>query len=335
VNAAGRVTSILACPFNPRITLILLAVLLASCGRSSQPVVGMVPKGSHHIFWEAVRNGALKAGEEFSVNVEWISPASEADVQRQIEIVDTLVARRVSAIALAPIDKKSLVGPVHLATQKRIPVAIFDSGLETDEYVSYVATDNAGGGRLAARRMGKILNRAGDVAIVSFMPGSAATIEREQAFQDEVRLLFPLIRVVALQYGMADQSRAELVTEEILRAHPNLSGIFTDNESSSIGAARALKKQVDRHTKLVAFDSSRELIAGLKAGNIDSLVVQDPFRMGYETIRGLAAKLAGKQPPVFVDSGVRLVVSADLESPQVRQLIFYSPVEFLKSTKQQ
>jgi ribose transport system substrate-binding protein len=173
--------------------------------------------------------------------------------------------------------------------------------------------------------MGAALGGDGEVAIVSFMPGSAATIEREQAFQDELRLLFPRIRVVAMQYGMADRTRAERITGELLASHPNLSGIFADNESSSIGALRALQKQSRPKLKLIAFDSSDELVGGLRSGLIDALVVQDPYRMGYETIRVLAAKLAGKHPPVYVDSGIRLVRAGDLDDREVKRLLSTTP----------
>lgn len=320
------------CAARALLTLCVLSIALAACGRT-HPVVGVVPKGSHHLFWQTVHAGAAKAGLEFGLEIEWQAPESEANLERQVDIVSSMINRRLSGIALAPIDKKALVPVVKRAAARGIPVAIFDSGLESEDFVSYVATDNAGAGRLAARRMGKVLNGNGTVAIVSFMPGSAATIEREQAFQDELRLLFPAIRVVAFQYGMADWSKAELATESILEAHPKLLGIFADNESSSIGAMRALKKRGAQQVKLVAFDCSDELVAALKAGHVDSLVVQDPFRMGYETVRGLAQKLAGRQPRTFVDSGVRLVVAEDLESPDVRELLFPKLDSYLKSAK--
>jgi ribose transport system substrate-binding protein len=266
--------------------------------------------------------GAENAGEDFGIHVEWIAPSSEADVQRQIHIVNSFISRGVAGIALAPIDKKALAATLRTATGSRIPIAIFDSGVESQEYIQYVATDNAGAGRLAARRMGKVLNGSGEVAVVSFMPGSAATLEREQAFQDELRLLFPGIKVVALQYGMADRARAKAATEAILSTHPSVGGVFTDNESSSLGALDALRARRAGAFKHVAFDSTSELVQGLKSGEIDSLIVQNPYRMGYETVRGLAAKLAGKQPPLFIDSGVRLVLAADLDLNEVRQLLF-------------
>ena len=170
--------------------------------------------------------------------------------------------------------------------------------------------------------MGKVLGGSGDLAIISFMPGSAATIEREQAFRDEPRLLFPRVRVAVMEYGMAEQTRAQRLTEEVLGSHPHLSGIFADNESSSMGVLRALKKRARSSLKFVAFDASDELVSGLKSGFVDSLVVQDPYRMGYETIRALAAALARKHPSVFVDSGVRLVLADDVDDPEVRQLLF-------------
>lgn len=304
-----------------------MLMALTGCGLGSKPTVYMIPKGSHHIFWQTVRAGAEEAGRDFGVRVEWMSPESEADTARQIEMMNSLARRRAQAIALAPIDKKALVPAVRNARAQGIPVVLFDSALESEDYVSYVATDNAGAGRLAARRMGRVLGGEGDVAILSFMPGSAATIEREQAFQDELRLLFPAIRVVAMQYGMADRARAERLTGELMASHASLAGIFTDNESSSVGALRALGRQSDRRVKFIAFDSSDELVAGLKSGLVDSLVAQDPYRMGYETIRVLAAKLAGKHPPVYVDSGVRLVLAGDLEDAEVRRLLFPAAVQ--------
>ena len=92
---------------------------------------------------------------------------------------------------------------------------------------------------------------------------------------------------MALQFGMTDRARSLAVTENILAAHPDLAGVFADNESSSAGAAQALKSRGASQVKLVAFDALEQLIASLREGGIDSLVVQNPFRMGYESTRAM------------------------------------------------
>jgi ribose transport system substrate-binding protein len=282
----------------------------------------LVPKGANHIFWKTVHAGGLHAAREFGFDIEWNAPTLEIDSSRQIEIVESMINRRLDGIALAPVDKRALVGVVERAASLGIPVAIFDSGIDTHRRISYVATDNTEGGRMAARRLGEILGGQGKVGIVGFMPGSASTMEREDGFQDEIRKKFPGIRVAALQFGMADRAKAMAATENMLTAHPDLAGLFADNESSSIGAVQALKSRANRRTKLVAFDASEQLIADLRDGWIDSLVVQNPFKMGYEAVRAVGLKLRGENPAALIDSGATLVLRGDLEKPAIRELLF-------------
>jgi len=184
-----------------------------------------------------------------------------------------------------------------------------------------VATNNEEGGRMAARRMGEALGGKGKVAIIGFMPGSASTMEREFGFQDELKK-FPGIQMVGLQFGMADRAKAMASTENMLAAHPDMAGLFADNESSSSGAVQALKSRNAKAVKLVAFDSSEQLVADCKAGWIDSLVVQDPFRMGYEATRAIGLHLEGNPVEASIDSGARLLVREDLEKPEVKGLLF-------------
>ncbi|MBI3696342.1 MAG: substrate-binding domain-containing protein [Acidobacteria bacterium] len=308
----------------------LLVALLPGCRPKAKRVVGLVPKGVNHIFWQTVHAGGIKAAREFGFELERNAPTLEIDSSRQIEIVESMINRRLAGIVLAPVDKRALVGVVERAAREGIPVSIFDSGIDTDQRISYVATDNLEAGRMAARRMGEILGGKGKVGIVGFMAGSASTMEREQGFQDETRRLFPGIEIVALQFGMADRAKAMAVTENMLTAHPDLAGLFADNESSSIGAVQALKSRNNRAAKLVAFDASEQLIADLRAGWIDSIVVQNPFRMGYEATRAVGSKLAGKTPPEKVDSGEALVRREDLEKPEIRALLFPDIQSYLR-----
>ncbi len=216
-------------------------------------------------------------------------------------------------------DKQALVAVVERASRNGIPVAIFDSAIDTDKIVSYIATDNMEAGRMAARRMGEVLGGKGKVGIVGFMPGSASTMEREQGFADEIHRRFPGMNIVALQFGMADRAKAMAVTENILAAHPDLAGVFADNESSSAGAVQALKGRGASHVKLVAFDASEQLIADLREGAIDSLVVQNPFRMGYESTRAIGLNLRGEQVERRVDSGATLIRRPIFRNTLMRQ----------------
>jgi ribose transport system substrate-binding protein len=302
--------------------LLLLISLLSACRTGDRLVVGLVPKGANHIFWQSVHAGGLKAAQEFGFDLEWNAPTLEIDSSRQMEIVESMINRRLAGIALAPVDKKALVAVVERAAGQGIPMVIFDSGIDTEQRLSYIATDNLEAGRMAARRMGEILGGKGKVGIVGFMAGSASTMDRENGFQEEMQKSFPGIQIVALQFGMADRAKSMAITENMLTAHPDLAGLFADNESSSIGAVQALKSRNNRRTKLVAFDSNDQLLADLREGWIDSIVVQNPFRMGYESVRALGLKLRGETPPALVNSGAALVTRDNLEAPDMRELLF-------------
>jgi ribose transport system substrate-binding protein len=306
-----------------RLCLLFAAlVLLAGCQPAAKTkVLGIVPKGASHLFWETVRAGAAKAAGEQGYTIEWNAPSLEIDASRQIAILDSMINRRLAGIAIAPVDRKALVPAVERAMAAGIPVVIFDSAIETANRVSYVATNNEEGGRIAARRLASVIGAKGKVGVVSFMPGSAATEERSHGFQDEIRKNFPNINIVGVQYGMANRAKALAVPENILTAHPDLAGLFADNESSSSGAVQALKTRGLKGVKLVAFDHATNLVEDLRAGWIDSLLVQNPYKMGFESARFLIQKLNGGTPPAALDSGITLVTAADLAKPDVQALL--------------
>ncbi len=301
--------------------LLLLALALAGCRQKGKRAVGMVPKGATQMFWQAVHAGALKAAKEHDLELIWNAPAQESDRSRQIAIVDAMINRGVDGLALAPVDRSALVNVVNRAVERGIAVSVFDSNLDSDRIVSYIATDNGEGGRLAARRMGESLHGKGTVAIIDDMPGSASTTARVNGFMEECRTKYPGIEILPVQFVMADRAKARAVTENLLSAHPDLAGIFADHENAAIGAALALASRQNHGVRLVGFDSSEQLVRYLQEGWIDSLVVQNPFRMGYEAVHVLGLKLAGKSPQAKIDTGSTLVLAADLNKPEIKNLI--------------
>jgi ribose transport system substrate-binding protein len=241
-----------------------------------------------------------------------------------------MINRRLAGIALAPVDRKALVTVVERAHAAGIPVAIFDSDIDTDKRITYVATDNREGGRMAARRLGELMVGEGKCAIIGFMPGSASTMEREEGFQEELKKSFPKIRMVQLGYGMAKQAQARAVTENILTAHPDLTGLFADNESSSMGAMAALKGRRTTQVRTVIFDSNEQLIDDVRDRLLDAMIIQDPMKMGYESVRAIALQRRGETPPKHIDSGVYLVDRGNLERPEVLPLLYPDVKRYLE-----
>jgi ribose transport system substrate-binding protein len=298
------------------------SLALAGCRRRGKKLIGVVPKATSHLFFMSVHEGVRKAAREFDVEVNWNGPQEETDYERQMQIVDAMVARRVDAIAISATEHTALVGPVKRAIAAGIPVSVFDSGLDIDDYVTFVATDNYGAGVTAARRLAGLLHGKGKIAHLMHKPGGQSTGDRERGFEDTMRKEFPGIEIVARQYGMADRARSRAAAENILTAHPDLDGFFASAEANSIGAVQALQSRgLTGKIKLVAFDFSEMHIAALKDGTISLMLVQEPVRIGYEAVRSLALKLKGQTPPKRIDLPARVIVKDDLEKPDVRELL--------------
>ena len=304
----------------------VVLVCAPACNRGAagggRRTIAVIPKGVSHFFWQSVHAGAEAAGREANVEIVWKGPAQETDYAGQANIVEDAINRRVDGIVLAPTHRDSLVPVVERAERERIPVAIFDSGIGTDKYVSYVATDNRQGGAQAAERLASKLGGKGRVAILGVKAGSVSTDEREQGFQETIKQKYPGIEIVAFQYGESDRARSLDRAADILTAHPDLDAFFASNESSTVGAVQAIKqKGLAGKVVLVGFDSSPNLVEDLKAGAIDSLVLQNPYRMGYEAVRAMVAKLDGRTPPRVVDTGVKLLTRENLDTPEMQQLL--------------
>lgn len=300
------------------------SIWLAACsGKPSRKQIAVIPKATSHLFWLSVQAGAFEAGRRLDVEVLWNGPSAETEYSRQIQIVDSMVARGVDGIAIAATERKALVQAVERAVAAGIPVTVFDSGLDSDKYMTFLATNNYEGGQMAARELADQVGGAGDVALLMHAPGSQSTMDRERGFEDTLQKEFPRIRIVARQFGMSDRAKARAAAENFLTGQAELKGIFASAEPSSLGASLAIKaRNLQDKIALVGFDSSESLVEDLKTGAVDALVVQDPYFMGFEAVRTLVDKLNGRTPPKQIDLHARVIRKDDLAKPDVQKLLF-------------
>jgi ribose transport system substrate-binding protein len=300
--------------------------------------IAVIPKGTTHEFWKSIHAGSNKAAGEMSAmgidtEVIWKGPIREDDREEQIKVVEGFAAQGVSGLVLAPLDNRALVRPVVDAGSAGVPTVIIDSGLETDNIVSFVATDNRKGGVLAADRLGQLLNGKGKVILLRYAEGSASTTEREEGFLGEIKQKYPDIQLISTdQYAGATRDTAKRASENLLnRFGDEVQGIFTPNESSTAGMLSALQ-DIGKAGKVqfVGFDNSQLFIDAMRADQLHGVVVQNPFNMGYLGVKTIVDHLQGKPVEKKVDTGVMLVMKENLDSPEVQSLLHPPLDQYLK-----
>ena len=313
-------------------TLVFVSGCGSESGDTSSDVLSIVviPKGTTHEFWKSIHAGAIKAKQELEaagkpVEIIWKGPLKEDDRDEQIKVVENFIARGVDGMVLAPLDDKALVRPVETAGNAKIPVVIIDSGLQSDNYASFVATDNYLGGRMGGAHLGKLLGGKGSVLLLRYAVGSASTTKRENGFLDELKENFPGIRVLSSdQYAGATRDLAYTASQNLPSRYGNeVNGVFCPNESVSVSMTKALRDmgKGSGTVKIIGFDTSVQSLRDLKAGDVQGRVVQNPVKMGYLGVMTLVDHLGGKTVAKRIDTGVALVTSENMAQPEMQELL--------------
>jgi ribose transport system substrate-binding protein len=315
-----------------------LAALGSAPAATAAYTIAVIPKGTTHEFWKSINAGAIKAQRELAaqgtrVEIIWKGPLREDDRDQQIQVVENFMARRVSAIVLAPLDSQALVRPVHNALQAKVPVVIMDSGLNSDEYVSFVATDNYKGGQMAGAEMGRMLGGKGNVILLRYQVGSASTEARETGFLDALKK-YPGIKVISSdQHAGATRELAYQTSQNLLnRFGREVNGVFCPSEPTTIAMTKALRDfgLAGSKVKMIGFDAGSQEVLDLKHGDVQALVVQNPVRMGYLGVLTAVKHLQGQKVEHQIDTGVRLVTPENMNEPESKELLYPPLDEYLK-----
>jgi len=304
--------------------MLLIIIFYINClNRESQRIrILVTPQSVVASFWVTVKAGADSAGKELGVDVIWKGPPTEADVDNQISILEDYINQGVDAIVLAALDNKALIPIVKRAVSRNIPMILIDSGIDSDDPASFIATDNVLGANMAARMLAELIGFRGKVALIPFFPGTSTSIHREKGFKDEIAK-YPGIELVTVQYSQNDMAIAMAVTENILTAFPDIDGIFAANEPGAIGASQAiLARGLAGKVKIVGFDAAPNEIDALKKNIIQALIVQNPFKMGYLGVKYAVDVIHGKKIPERVDTGVTVVTNENLYNDEIQKLLY-------------
>jgi ribose transport system substrate-binding protein len=285
--------------------------------------IAVIPMGTTHEFWKAVHAGAETAARELGAEIVWKGPLKEDDRNEQMQIVETLAGAGVDALVLSPIDDRALLRPVADARRAGIPTVVFNTALSGSEHIAFISTDNERGGVLAARAVGRLTGGRGRLILVRVTEGVEGTRKREEGFLATLRAEFPGIVVLsANQFGGTTTETAYQTMENLLSRFAEVEAVFTPNESTTFGCLRALQDHgLAGRVVHIGFDSSAKLVEALEQGDLQGLVLQDPFAMGYQSLKTAAAYLRGEPYERTVATAVVLADRDNMNDPAIRRLI--------------
>lgn len=284
--------------------------------------IPLVSKGFQHQFWQAVKSGADQAAEEMGVEITFEGPDTEAQVDRQIDILAAAMAKNPSAIGFAALDSQAAIPLLREAQEKGIPVVAFDSGVDSDIPVTTATTDNVAAAALAADKMAEMIGGSGQVAVVAHDQTSRTGIDRVDGFVNRMEESYPDIEVVTVQYGGGDQLQSTEITKSILTGNPEVKGIFGANEGSAIGVVNGVQESGAEGIVIIGYDSGAAQKAAIESGVMAGAITQNPVGIGYETVKAAVAAINGEEVPEVIDTGFFFYDASNMNDPEIAAVLY-------------
>ena len=317
------------------LSLSLLAVLMPMASviladSHKKLTIALIP-GVVDPFYFTMHRGAKHAAEALGVNLLFQVP-KQWNVSVQVPILNAIIAKKPDAILIAPTDKIQLIAPLQAAVDQGIKVITVDTFIDDGMYqdgsgrgdfpLSYIASDNVLGGRMAARALAKSLNNKGQVYVSNTIPGISTTDQREEGFRLEIKN-YPGITLLKTQFNDDDANKAAAQLQAVVARNPGLSGVFGANLFSAIGAADGVKAIGKAgKIKVVAFDAPTRIVNDIKSGLIDLAIAQHPAEIGYYGVVTAYAALTGQSIPVTIGTGFTVMDASNIDDPDILKFIY-------------
>lgn len=296
----------------------------ATGGDGEKPYIALVSKGFQHQFWQAVKAGAEQAAEEFDVEVTFEGPDTEADVDQQIQQLQTALDKSPAAVGIAALDSQAVSPLLTQAQAAGIPVIAFDSGVDSDIPLTTAATDNTAAAAEAAKHLVEAIGGSGKVAVVAHDQTSLTGQQRRDGFVDYIEQNAPDIEIVDIQYGGGDQAKSADLAKAIIAANPDLKGIYGTNEGSAIGVVQAVKELglSPEDLAVVGFDSGEAQIDAITDGLMLGAITQNPVGIGYETVKAAVEAIRGEELPKTIDTGFYWYDATNIDDPKIQAVLY-------------
>ncbi|WP_298747032.1 ABC transporter substrate-binding protein [uncultured Serinicoccus sp.] len=286
--------------------------------------IALVSKGFQHQFWQAVQSGAEEKAEELGVTVTFDGPASETEIDAQLQMLRSAIERGPDAIGFAALDPEACVPLYEEAEEAGIPIVEFDAGCDSEIPVNISKTDSMVAGALAAEHMAELIGGEGKVGVVAHSQINSTGVERRDGFVEKIEADYPDIEVVDIQYGDGDHLKSADIAKTMLAAHSDMAGLYGTNEGSAIGIVNAVNElgMEPGEVTVIGFDSGQAQIDAINNGLMAGLITQDPMGIGRYTVESAVNVIEGEEVEDVIDTGSFWVDQSNIEDEEIQAMLY-------------
>lgn len=311
------------------LTFFLIAVLFG-CAKSADfdnknNNIAIITKGSDSNFWNDMKNGAMSAANEYNVNITFEGPENEEDYKTQNKMIENAISSNVGVIILSAIDFEKNAAATQKAIDNGIKVITVDSDVDVNGKELFIGTNNNEAGKKAAKQIVDLCKgqKSINIGIVNYGANTENGKERLKGFSDYIDEI-DNAKIVDTVNIESNKESATAGAEELLKNHEQINVLIGFNEWSTLGVAYAIK-ELNLNDKVfgIGFDSNVNCVNMLESREIDTLIVQNPFSMGYTSVSKASEILSGKKPQTnTIETDTYVVTRKNMFSPDIQKILF-------------
>ncbi len=306
--------------------LLLLVFVVAGCSGMHTPAkhsVAVITKSTNSDFWKAVQAGANAAGSEYNLDVIFEGPDTEEDYKTQNDLIRKAALSGAEVIVLSAIDFNKNAAAVNEAAAMGVKIVVIDSNVNSDAVLCRIGTDDYEAGQKAAQAALACTESKLHVGIVNFDKNTENGQSREKGFRDAIKKDARVESVTTINV-VSSIENAQSGTIKLLQEHPEINVLVTFNEWTSLGVGWAVRTlKLNDTLRVVAFDSNPVTLGMLETGEVDALVVQKPYAMGYLSVETASRLILGHNiPEDTIYTGATLVTRENMYDPEIQQVLF-------------
>ena len=294
----------------------------AASAPAAKPYIAIISKGFQHQFWQAVKLGAEQEAAKQNVTITFEGPASESEVEAQMNMLTAALQKKPAALGFAALDSKAAAAVLAQYKSANIPVIAFDSGVDSDIPLTTAATDNLAASGEAAKHMCELIGGTGTVGVIVHDQTSKTGQERRDGFLKGMEACTGA-KVLEVQYGGGDQAKSADIAKNMLQANPDIKGIFGANEGSAVGALKGIEeKKMSGKVVLIGFDSGKAQMDDIKSGVMAGAITQNPVGMGAKTVEAAVKALKGETLEKVIDTGYMWYDKTNIDSAEIKAVLY-------------